>query len=384
MDFNEIQNIAIRNNNNIDPFSDESSWPILREHLTLDSFRYLIDPDGSSKFVDFLPKHFSEKDVANHEIQRCWELIGNYFKNQYRYHDAQSIYLSLYDHLLFSQEFSGNRLHKGTPLVWIGECFSQLHFPVHAKRYVMLSLCEDSTETEGNIPLEKVGSFWRLVYRHGLSKNEFQRYSKQIYGLYKNDTLKSQYPEWILQQLDSKWMVEVPAPVEGGYYIANSRYIKSLLSQLGEGTGQILEFLAGYILSCMAGCKIGIRKYTHSTDIDIVCSMEGFEVDFRSEFGRYFVCECKDWKDPVDFSALAKFSSVLDSVKCRFGILFAREGITGSGNMTNAERQIFKFFQSHGVVIVVLDRNDLEQISNGANLISIIREKYERVRLDLR
>jgi len=31
MDFDEIQNIAIRMNNNIDPFSDESSWPILRK-----------------------------------------------------------------------------------------------------------------------------------------------------------------------------------------------------------------------------------------------------------------------------------------------------------------------------------------------------------------
>ena len=63
------------------------------------------------------------------------------------------------------------------------------------------------------------------------------------------------------------------------------------------------------------------RKRSWSTDYDIVCSMEGFEVDFRSELG-YFVCECKDWNQPADFSVMAKFCRVLDSTKSRFGVLF--------------------------------------------------------------
>ena len=79
-------------------------------------------------------------------------------------------------------------------------------------------------------------------------------------------------------------------------------------------------------------------QQTPSTDHDVVCSMEGFEVDFRSEFGRYFVCECKDWKDPADFTTIAKFCRLLDSFKARFGILFSKRGISGENRSLYAAR----------------------------------------------
>ena len=120
-----------------------------------------------------------------------------------------------------------------------------------------------------------------------------------------------------------------------------------------------------------------------STDYDIVCSMEGFDVDFRSELGRYFVCECKDWNKPADFTAMAKFCRVLDSVKSKFGIVFSREGISGAGATRYAEREQLKVFQDRGTVIVVIDEEDLKRVADGANFINILRKKYERVRLDL-
>ena len=115
---------------------------------------------------------------------------------------------------------------------------------------------------------------------------------------------------------------------------------------------------------------------------DVVCSMEGFDVDFRSEFGRYFVCECKDWDKAADFTAFAKFCRVLDSIKSSFGILFSRNGISGAKNYRYAGREQLKVFQDRGMVIVVVDEDDLNQVSNGANFINILRTKYEEVRLD--
>ena len=38
----------------------------------------------------------------------------------------------------------------------------------------------------------------------------------------------------------------------------------------------------------MPGCRTKRRQRSRSTDYDIVCSMDGFDVDFRSELGRYF------------------------------------------------------------------------------------------------
>ena len=167
-------------------------------------------------------------------------------------------------------------------------------------------------------------------------------------------------------------------------YIANTRYVQRLISQLGTEGGEILERLAEYTLSCMPGCKTTRRQKTESTDYDVICSMEGFEVDFRSELGRYFVCECKDWNKPADFTTIAKFCRVLDSVKSRFGILFSKTGISGEGKTKYAEREQVKVFQDRGMVIVVIDKGDLGQIAEGVNFVNILRKKYETVRLDLR
>jgi hypothetical protein len=111
--------------------------------------------------------------------------------------------------------------------------------------------------------------------------------------------------------------------------------------------------------------------------------MEGFEVDFRSEFGRYFLCECKDWGNPADITAMAKFCRILDSIKSRFGILFSKSGISGTGQTKDAEREQLKVFQDRGMVIVVINQKDLEKVANGMNFIKLLRDKYENVRLDL-
>ena len=36
------------------------------------------------------------------------------------------------------------------------------------------------------------------------------------------------------------------------------------------------------------------------------------------------------------------------------------------------------------MVIVVIDQKDLDYISNGGNFINLLRQRYEKIRLDLR
>ncbi len=107
--------------------------------------------------------------------------------------------------------------------------------------------------------------------------------------------------------------------------------------------------------------------------------MEGFDVDFRSELGRYFVCECKDWNVPADFTTMAKFCRVLDSFKAKFGILFSRSGVSGENRTAFAAREQLKVFQDRGIVVVVIDLKDLESVAAGQNLISLLRTRYESV-----
>jgi hypothetical protein len=197
------------------------------------------------------------------------------------------------------------------------------------------------------------------------------------------DDQLSRYPEWVLQGLDREWMTELPAPAEALAFTANRQYVHHLVNRLGDGTGKTLELLADYIVSCMPGCRTMRRRSSGSTEYDLVCSVEGFDVDFRSEPGRYFVCECKDWAEPADFTTLAKFCRVLDSTKSCFGILFSKNGITGTGRTSDAAREQLKVFQDRGMIIVVVDESDLCLVADGANFISLLRTKYAAVRLDL-
>lgn len=190
-----------------------------------------------------------------------------------------------------------------------------------------------------------------LIYRNG------PRY--KVFGYYLENKKESFFPELILLEFEKDWMTEYPSGIEAGMYPANIRLVNYLLNSLGDSTGKRLEQLAEYILFCMPGCRTTRRSETLSTDYDIVCSMSGLETDFRSELGRYFICECKDWEKTADFTCFAKFCRILDSVKYRFGILFSKTGISGENKSKFAEREQLKVFQDRAMVIVVINYDDL-------------------------
>jgi len=248
----------------------------------------------------------------------------------------------------------------------------------------MLTACEDAIKDKGEITSETGGLYFRMVWNFGLSHQELDRYAKTIWRFYRDHPSEALFPEWILQELDQEWITEYPSQREATLYEVNTRYVMWLLARLGAGDGKALERLAHYLLSSMPGCRAYKGMRSKSTDYDVMCCIEGLGLDFRTELGRYFICECKDWDSPADFSAIAKFCRVLDSVKCRFGILFSRHGITGAGRSTDAEREQLKVFQDRGLVIVVVSEPDLERVAAGANFVAMLRSKYEDVRLDLR
>ena len=348
--------------------------------------QYLNVRDGAAILCQKLPQLFKPDQIVRQSPeQRAWELIGLYYFNQDkpRNFEALSIFLTLYRHMLEGQEKLGQRVHKGMPLLWAGECYALSNYAALRKRYLMLALCEDAIRERGTVSPESTGVYFRLVWRLGMADAALKKYAEECDRLATENPEEGKFPEWILQNIDQDWVTELPSPVEANVYVANTFYMERLLSKLGSSDGAALEQLAEYVMLCMPGCRTSRRKRSMSTDYDVVCSMEGFDVDFRSEFGRYFVCECKDWSKPADFSALAKFCRVLDSVKSKFGVLFSRNGVSGAGDSRYAEREQLKVFQDRGMVIVVVDENDLRNVAQGANFVNVLRKKYERVRLDL-
>jgi hypothetical protein len=343
----------------------------------------LARQDAAANMLQALPRLYPPATLRQKNGHRIWELVGLHFLHSNRFNEALSIFMGLYDQFFRAQQEAPETwIHKGPALCWILDCYAAMGFAVHAKRYLMLTLCEDAIRDQGRIVPDSGGIYFRAVWRHGMSDREFHALAQHFHTLATNFPEDRLFPEALLQRLDVEWLRDIPSPMEGSNYIVNPHFIHHLLKQFGNGTGHALERLSQYLMECMPGCRTIRRVLTPSTDFDIVCSMEGFEVDFRSEFGRYFLCECKDWKSPANFSAIAKFCRVLDSVKARFGVIFSNDGISGQHKGTDSAREILKYFQDSGKVIVVVDKSDVHKVIDGENFILMLRKKYEDIRLD--
>ena len=370
----------------------EIDFPNFREQLPSNISSLLDLRDGPAQLVQELPRQFTPESVAptsgspKTREQRLWELVGLYYllnKEFPRPHEALAIFSALYYQALQGQAQQGTRTHKGMPLLWISECYRRIGYRSLAKRYLMLTHCEDAILFQGRVDPDSSGTYFRLVWIFGMPDPEVRRYSQEIHYLFQAEPNACFFPEWVLQKLDQIWKTETPELQEASTYVANTRYIAHLISALGDSYGKSMERLADYVLACIPGCRTTGRKRSASTEYDIVCSIEGLDIGFLSELGRYFVCECKDTNSPADFSTLAKFCRVLDSTKSKFGILFSKHGISGEGRMLYAERERIKVYQDRGVSIVVINHSDLNYLANGGSLLSLLRAKYEALRLDL-
>jgi hypothetical protein len=344
-------------------------------------------PELASKLVPLLNQVDADvrlMSVLQHEAKyeqphyRVWELVALHLLNSGRVRGALGLYWGLYEHMLDAQSEAG-RISKGTPLVRISDCFAQLGFRVHAKRYLMLTLCEDALDGDGTISPETTGVYFRLAWIHGLPHEEISKYANEFARLAIEYPKECLYPEALLQRVDNAWLTELPAAEEASFYRISSHYARYRLRNLGDRGGKELELLAEYIMSCLPGCRTQRRTVNRTSEYDMICTMEGLEVDFRSELGRYFICECKDWKKPANFSNMAKFCRILDSIRARFAIFFSKNGITKP-----ARAEQMKVYQNRGIVVIILGLHDLQSIASGVNLITLLRSQYEDVRLELR
>ena len=261
-----------------------NSGPEETSELPADLARYLNARDGAKDLSSILPKRFTPAQVAEpSNEQRIWERLGLFYFNQQpkrRNFEALGIFFALYRHMLTAQTESGVHVHKGMPLLWIAECFGDAGFAVLRKRYLMLALCEDAKRGAGLIDVDSSGVYFRLVWRLGMNDAMLRRYAIEAHGFFGKDPRRAQFPEWILQHLDQDWMTEFPSPAEANLYVLSPQYAASMMAELGESQGKALELLAEYIMLCMPGCRTSRRKRSKSTDYDLICSMEGIDVDF--------------------------------------------------------------------------------------------------------
>ncbi len=365
----------------LDPLIDELV-PLLDRH------------DGAHRIADRLAQSITPEAASTaapiagpRGAQELWEFLGQHYLFQLvpsRPENAFQIFHRLYEHMLRHQSETNRWCMKGMTLVWMAECSAKAGHSWTALRYLMLTLIEDAIRDKGEIDPNGVGSYFRLVWSGHLSEAEFHRYAREAFRRYETDQIAGGFPEWILQHFDQSWMNQIPSSQEASKFVSNPFYVQHLVARLGDKTGNSLEMLAQYLLSCVPGCRTYRRTRTHTSDLDIVCAIDGPELDFRSTLGRFFACECKDWpKKSLDVATIKVFSQALQLINAKFGVVFCRKGLSGKGKNRDAEHEQRIIYQRLGIVIVAVDDSDFEELAKGINFVSRLREKYEAVRLNL-
>ena len=312
-----------------------------------------------------------------------WDMVGMWFAQQNRLHEAISIHRELYHLMCLAQEGHG-WVHKGLPLVRLRDWHRRLGHPWHEERYLLLTLVEDAIRGQGLIELSTSGIYHRFRWEDGRSHDEFQTLSREIWKEYSLKREFREFPEQILARMSPHAMKTAATALEADIYEINPTLAGKLYQKAAAEDWRALETLAAYELSCVPGFEVSVQKPSQSSVFDGLVHIKGQMVDFRRELGTYLLVECKDWKKPIDSEPIAYLAQNLVFHECKAGILFSWSGITGTGEMKNAALTVLRAYHHAGKAIIVLDHNDFRSAAEGTPLQGILRKKYEEVRFDLR
>ena len=361
-----------------------------------------IDPDLAS----ILPERDSVKRVLERlgktvtgdllvdesfERRRLWQDAGLYYMHNQRLYDSIVTFLHLYNSICDEQRRRSPRwLHKGMPLVWIAECYMRLGYQYLSARYLILTGVSDAISAQGRLDPNS-GFYFRARWHRGWADEDIERFYADCWAAYDVGDELCDFPEHVLLKVEVPFPLPYATPPELNRYEVNRFYASRLLDVVKDKRnrkldidGKDLERLAALLLGAIPGFEIKAAFASKDTQYDGLIRNIGPQYDYRSDLGTYVPIECKDWNHAVGVPEIAQFINKLVMQDCRSGILFSSQGVTGEGKNQFAELQLLKAHYRAGKVILVLNEHDFRQAGRGENLISMLRQKYEEIRFDLR
>jgi Restriction endonuclease len=155
------------------------------------------------------------------------------------------------------------------------------------------------------------------------------------------------------------------------------------LLQADNGTtaqkGDALENIVSDTFCLLDG--VGLLR-RNAVDVDNTCEIDILLYNQRHPQGLPFLpdnilIECKNWQGPVNTATLRAFTSKLYQFKLNFGILVATSGITGDhADKSAAHVHLRREFDRNGLIVLVIDRPELEDLVSTDELAMLLREKY--------
>lgn len=147
---------------------------------------------------------------------------------------------------------------------------------------------------------------------------------------------------------------------------------RNRLSEVFESTSnkakkESLEELADLLFDSIEYTTVRSQNLIAPTsEIDLIVEYtggQGMKTIF-DEFGRYILVECKNWEDSVGANQVRDFKAKLDASRVNLGVIFAKNGISGSDSGRYALREIHDIFQRDGIMIIVVNGGELREIAD--------------------
>jgi hypothetical protein len=140
-----------------------------------------------------------------------------------------------------------------------------------------------------------------------------------------------------------------------------------------------LENLAKDIFSMSRQFEVLQMNFIDSSEeIDLIVETKPLIPDLSELLGKVFLVECRNMNSKVTPKQIRDFGSKLPKYSLKTGIIIARESTTGKDQDKGAKREI-RDFANRGYLILVLDMNDLEDISQGKSVSSILFRSFCRM-----
>jgi len=173
-------------------------------------------------------------------------------------------------------------------------------------------------------------------------------------------------------------------PVSQAYFSSLLRRVNAA-HPITTSKGDSLEDLASYLFLLIPGWipRRNLLDEYHSFETDVVVRNLSRASNLTAELlGRHFLVECKNWEKRVGVRDVGYFLYRMRLTHAKFGVLFAKTGITGDeANERAAHSLIRKAFHEDGSICVVLDEDVLASLTDGqSSFWPILLDRIERVR----
>jgi hypothetical protein len=147
--------------------------------------------------------------------------------------------------------------------------------------------------------------------------------------------------------------------------------------------GWLLEVLAGYLFMTSGEYDVRVRTRGLDAEIDVRVRATLPAKPPHHDLGSYLLVECKSRKRKATAAEVKKFATDVRLAGCHCGVLVSVAGVTGASRGRDAAYTIRKLYHADGTVIVVLDRQRVDDIVfQRSRLVDALRDGYEVVRFD--